>query len=309
MYDLIIIGGGAAGLTAAIYAARAGINLIVIEKMGIGGQILLTESVENYPGFLSISGTELMEKFEAHAEKFGVKIIYEEVKEVKPEGKVFKVITEDRTLETISVIVASGSSPRKLHVEGEDRFIGKGVSYCAVCDGPFFKDKEVAVIGGGDAAIKESLYLSQIVKKIFVAHRRNELRAEKILQEQALKNPKIEFIWNHVVEKIDGDDSLQGVTLHRVDKPSEKKVLNVSGIFVYIGHIPNTKFLEVDKLPGGQIITNECLQTSIKGIFAAGDCRNTCLRQIATCVGDGAIAAYNAGEYIINFKRSLIDKK
>jgi len=309
MYDLIIIGGGAAGLTAAIYAARAGINLIVIEKMGIGGQILLTESVENYPGFLSISGTELMEKFEAHAEKFGVKIIYEEVKEVKPEGKVFKVITEDRTLETISVIVASGSSPRKLHVEGEDRFIGKGVSYCAVCDGPFFKDKEVAVIGGGDAAIKESLYLSQIVKKIFVVHRRNELRAEKILQEQALKNPKIEFIWNHVVEKIDGDDSLQGVTLHRVDKPSEKKVLNVSGIFVYIGHIPNTKFLEVDKLPGGQIITNECLQTSIKGIFAAGDCRNTCLRQIATCVGDGAIAAYNAGEYIINFKRSLIDKK
>jgi len=309
MYDLIIIGGGAAGLTAAIYAARAGINLIVIEKMGIGGQILLTESVENYPGFLSISGTELMEKFEAHAEKFGVKIIYEEVKEVKPEGKVFKVITEDRTLETISVIVASGSSPRKLHVEGEDRFIGKGVSYCAVCDGPFFKDKEVAVIGGGDAAIKESLYLSQIVKKIFVVHRRKELRAEKILQEQALKNPKIEFIWNHVVEKIDGDDSLQGVTLHRVDKPSEKKVLNVSGIFVYIGHIPNTKFLEVDKLPGGQIITNECLQTSIKGIFAAGDCRNTCLRQIATCVGDGAIAAYNAGEYIINFKRSLIDKK
>jgi thioredoxin reductase (NADPH) len=303
MYDIIIIGGGAAGLTAAIYAVRAGMNVIILEKMGVGGQIMLTDDVENYPGFLFISGPELMERFEKHVEKFGVEIKYEEVKAIKTKGKIHVVVTDSAEYETISVIVSSGSQPRKLRVPGEDTFIGRGVSYCAVCDGIFYKDKEVAVIGGGDAAIKESIYLTQIVKKITVIHRRDQLRAEKILQDQAFSNPKIDFIWNHVVESVNGKDSFEGITIQNVQNPEEKKTLSVGGVFVYIGHIPNTKFIDVEKTSNGMIKTNPCsLKTSVNGIFAAGDCRDTCLRQIATCVGDGALSAYNAGEYVEKFK-------
>lgn len=304
MYDIIIIGAGAAGLTSAIYAVRAGMNTVILEKIGVGGQIILTEAVENYPGFPLISGPELMERFEQHVRKFGVEIRYEEVTGIKTEGKVHRVITSEGEYETIAVIVATGSIPRKLGVEGEEKFIGKGVSYCAVCDGPFFRDKEVAVIGGGDAAIKESLYLTQIVKKVYVIHRRDQLRAEKILQDQAFGNPKIEFIWSHVVERINGNDRFEGITIRSVNKPEEKRKLKVSGVFVYIGHIPNTRFIDVAKTINGQIITDDCMRTSVEGIFAAGDCRDTCLRQIATCVGDGALAAYHAGEYVERIKRS-----
>ncbi len=303
MYDIIIIGGGPAGITSAIYAARAGMNAVIFEKIGVGGQILLTDTVENYPGFPMISGPELMQKFEEHVRKFDIEIKYEEVKEIKSNEKTHTVITEDGSYETYSVIIATGSSPRKLHVPNEDKFIGRGVSYCAVCDGIFFKDKEVAVIGGGDAAIKESLYLTQMVKKVTVIHRRDKLRAELLLQRQAFNNPKIEFIWNHVVEKINGDEKFEGITIRDVNDPEKKQVLNVAGVFVYIGHLPNTKFVDVEKTEDGMIITDPCsLQTSKKGIFAAGDCRNICLRQIATCVGDGALAAYNAGEYVERIK-------
>jgi len=303
MHDVIIIGGGAAGLTAAIYAVRAGMNVFILEKMGVGGQIILTDTVENYPGFPLISGPDLMERFEEHVKKFGVEIKYEEVKDIRSNGNTHIVVTDDQEYETICVIVASGSQPRKLRVPGEDKFIGRGVSYCAVCDGPFYRDKEVAVIGGGDAAIKESLYLTQIVKKITVIHRRDQLRAEKILQEQAFSNPKVDFIWNHVVESVDGEDAFKGITIQNVQKLDQKKKLDVGGVFVYIGHIPNTKFINVDKTSNGLILTHPCtLETSARGIFAAGDCRDTCLRQIATCVGDGAIAAFNAGEYVEKFK-------
>lgn len=304
MYDIIIIGAGAAGLTSAIYAVRAGMNTVILEKLGVGGQIVLTEAVENYPGFPLISGPELMERFEEHVKKFNVEIRYEEVTGIKKEGKVQRVITSEGEYETIAIIVATGSMPRKLGVEGEEKFIGKGVSYCAVCDGPFFRDKEVAVIGGGDAAVKESIYLTQIVKKVYIIHRRDQLRAEKILQEQAFSNPKISFIWNHVVERINGNESFEGITIRSVLNPEEKRELKVSGVFVYIGHIPNTRFIDVSKTQNGQIITDECMRTSAEGIFAAGDCRNTCLRQIATCVGDGALAAYHAGEYVERIKSS-----
>jgi thioredoxin reductase (NADPH) len=311
MQDMIIIGGGAAGLTAAIYAVRAGMNVFVLEKMGVGGQILLTDTVENYPGFSHISGPDLMEKFEEHVKKFGVEIRYEEVKKIKTNARTEKtpgktthtVVTDAGEYDTITVIVATGSQPRKLRVPGEDKFIGRGVSYCAVCDGPFFKDKEVAVIGGGDAAIKESIYLTQIVKKVTVVHRRDQLRAEKILQDQAFDNPKIDFIWDHVVESVDGGDSFEGITVQNVQNPQAKMRMSVDGVFVYIGHIPNTKFIDGEKTTAGTLLTNPCtLETSIRGIFAAGDCRDTCLRQIATCVGDGALAAFNAGEYVEKYK-------
>jgi thioredoxin reductase (NADPH) len=299
MYDIVVIGAGAAGLTAAIYGIRAGMNVIVFEKMGVGGQILLTQDVENYPGFPAISGPDLMERFEEHAKKFGVEIKYEEATGVEQKEKSYRVTTDAGEYETISIVVATGSQPRKLHVEGEKELIGRGVSYCAVCDGPFFKDKEVAVIGGGDAAIKEAIYLTQIVKKITIIHRRDKLRAEKILQDQALANPKIEFIWNHIVDRIDGTKKFEGITIKDVNNPEKLQKLTVDGVFVYIGHIPNTKFIDlVKKKEGGFIITDDCLRTSQQGIFAAGDCRDTCLRQIATCVGDGALAAYHAGGYV-----------
>jgi thioredoxin reductase (NADPH) len=302
MHDVVILGGGAAGLTAAIYAKRAGMKTILLEKMGVGGQIILTEAVENYPGFSFISGPELMEKFEKHAEKFGVEIVYEEAKKIHSNGNTHTVITDDNEYETISVIIATGSTPKKLGVPGEEEFIGKGVSFCAVCDGPFFKDKEVAVIGGGDAAVKESIYLTQIVKKVSIVHRRDKLRAEKILQDQAFSNPKIEFIWNHVVDHIIGDGQFKSVVIKDVKDPEKKKEINVAGVFIYIGHIPNTKFLDVAKTANGLIVTDECVKTSVDGIYAAGDCRDTCLRQIATCVGDGALAAYFAGEHVETVK-------
>jgi len=302
MYDIVIIGAGAADLTASLYAVRAGMKTIVLEKLGVGGQITLTEAVENYPGFPFISGPDLMDKFEKHVEKFGVEIVYEEVYDIKMGTESHTVVTDDAEYETRAVIVATGSMPRKLGVEGEEKFIGKGVSFCAVCDGPFFKDKEVALIGGGDAAIKESIYLTQIVKKVTVIHRRDKLRAEKILQNQAFANPKIELIWDSVVDHIVGDERFEGIVIKNVHHPEQKREMKVDGVFVYIGHIPNTKFIDVKKTSNGLIITDECVKTSRPGIYAAGDCRNTCLRQIATCVGDGALAAYNAGEYVEKLK-------
>jgi thioredoxin reductase (NADPH) len=268
----------------------------------VGGQIILTEAVENYPGFSFISGPDLMEKFEEHVRKFGVEVQYEEVRAVRSNGKTHTVVTDEGEHQAHAVIIASGSTPRKLNVEGEEKFTSRGVSYCAVCDGPFFKDKEVAVIGGGDAAVKESIYLTQIVEKVTVVHRRDELRAEQILQDQAFANPKIEFLWDHVVDRMIGNDTFEGILVKNVEDESETREMKVSGVFVYIGHIPNTRFVDVEKTKNGLIVTKECVNTSVPGIYAAGDCRDTCLRQIATCVGDGALAAYMAGEYVEKVK-------
>jgi thioredoxin reductase (NADPH) len=307
MYDLIIIGGGPAGLTAAIYAIRSGLNIAVFEKIGVGGQLLLTESVENYPGFSLISGPDLMEKFESHAQKLGVHITYEEVKEIKSTGKAHTVITDGSEYEAISIIVSSGSMPRKLGVEGEDQLLGRGVSYCAVCDGPFFRDKDVVVVGGGDAAVKESIYLTKLVNKVTVVHRRDKLRAVKVLQDQAFANPKIDFIWDHVADRIEGSNKTEAITIKNVKNPKKKKTIKADGVFVYIGHIPNTGFINADKTESGLIITTSpLLETSIRGIFTAGDCRDTSLRQIATCVGDGALAAYSANEYVEKFKSGYL---
>ncbi|MFW6181450.1 MAG: thioredoxin-disulfide reductase [Spirochaetota bacterium] len=302
MYDIIVIGAGAAGLTSALYAVRAGMNILLLEKMGVGGQITLTEAVENYPGFSFISGPELMERFAEHVKKFGVEPQLEEVTDVRAEDGARVVATDDNEYRAHAVIVATGSNPRRLGVEGEEKFTGRGVSYCAVCDGPFFKDKEVAVIGGGDAAVKEALYLTQMAAKVTIVHRRDALRAEQIYQAQAFDNPKIELVWDHVVDRMLGSDRFEGIVIRHVKDPEKKRELPVAGVFVYIGHVPNTRFVQVEKTPAGAILTDDCLSSSVPGIYAAGDCRETCLRQIATCVGDGALAAFKAGEYVEQVK-------
>ena len=297
IYDLVIVGAGPAGITAGIYAKRARLKAVVIEKLGVGGQIVVSDSVENYPGFPEISGYELMQKFEEQARSFDLEIEDGEVVEITDEGEYKSVRTDDRDYKTRSVIIASGAKPSRLGVKGEAELIGKGVSFCATCDGFFFRDKDILVVGGGDSAITEALFLSKIVNKVYVAHRRSELRAAKILQERAFANPKIEFVWNSVVEEITGKDTVEGVVLRDV-VTEERSGLAVSGVFMYVGLVPNTGFVDVEKDDAGFILTDERLATSVTGIFAAGDCRTTLLRQVATAVGDGALAAVSAERYL-----------
>jgi len=297
IYDLVIVGAGPAGITAGIYAKRARLKTAVIEKLGVGGQIVVSDSVENYPGFPEISGYELMQKFEEQARSFDLEIEDGEVVEITDEGEYKLVRTDDRDYKTRSVIIASGAKPSRLGVKGEEELIGKGVSFCATCDGFFFRDKDILVVGGGDSAITEALFLSKIVNKVYVVHRRSELRAAKILQERAFENPKIEFIWNSVVEEITGKDTVEGVMLRDV-VTEERSGLAVSGVFMYVGLVPNTGFIDVEKDDAGFILTDERLATSVTGIFAAGDCRATLLRQVATAVGDGALAAVSAERYL-----------
>ena len=297
IYDLVIVGAGPAGITAGIYAKRARLKAVVIEKLGVGGQIVVSDSVENYPGFPEIGGYELMQKFEEQARSFDLEIEDGEVVEITDEGAYKLVRTDDRDYKTRSVIIASGAKPSRLGVKGEAELIGKGVSFCATCDGFFFRDKDILVVGGGDSAITEALFLSKIVNKVYVVHRRSELRATKILQERAFENPKIEFIWNSVVEEITGKDTVEGVMLRDV-VTEERSRLAVSGVFMYVGLVPNTGFVDVEKDDAGFILTDERLATSVTGIFAAGDCRTTLLRQVATAVGDGALAAVSAERYL-----------
>ncbi len=297
IYDVVIVGAGPAGITAGIYAKRARLETVVIEKLGVGGQIVLSDSVENYPGFPEISGYELMQKFEEQARAFDLEIEDGEVIAIRDEGEYKKVLTDDHDYKTRSVIIASGAKSSRLGVKGEEEFIGKGVSFCATCDGFFFRDKDILVVGGGNSAITEALFLSKIVNKVYVAHRRSELRAAKILQERAFANPKIEFVWNSVVEEITGEDVVEGVVLRDV-VTEERSRLAVSGVFMYVGLVPNTEFIDAEKDGAGFILTDERLATSIPGVFAAGDCRATQLRQVATAVGDGALAAVSAERYL-----------
>ncbi|MGF7184043.1 thioredoxin reductase (NADPH) [Desulfitispora alkaliphila] len=300
MYDVVILGGGPAGLTAALYTARAGMKTLVLEKTMPGGQAALTEWIENYPGFpQGISGPELMQKFMEQATKVGAEFKTEEVTSVDFSGTVKKLTTNNGEIEASTVIVATGAQARKLAVLGEEKFTGRGVSYCATCDGAFFKDKKVAVVGGGDSAVEEAIFLTKFASEVLLIHRRDELRATKILQERAFKNPKIKLIFDTVVEEIKGESAVTHAILHN-KKTEEKREEKLDGVFVFVGTVPNTEFLEgaIELTSLGYITTHSYLKTSVPGVFAAGDVRETYLRQVSTAVGDGATAAMAAEHYL-----------
>lgn len=297
MYDLIIIGGGPAGLTAGIYAQRARLRALLLEKEIIGGQIAVSDIIENYPGFPSISGAGLMEKFEQHARGLGLEIKLTDVIDIQDKGKTKIVKTSEGDLTTRAVIVATGAKPKRLGIPGEKEWTGKGVSYCATCDGPFFRNQRVLVVGGGDTAVKEAVYLSKIAGKVYLAHRRDQLRAEKIIQEKAIAAPNIEMLWSHVLKEIKGKIAVEKIVLQNL-KDNTIKELDAEGVFIFVGINPTTDFVDVEKDGQGFIKTDQDMQTSVQGIFAAGDCRTTSLKQVSTAVGDGAIAAFMAEKYI-----------
>jgi len=306
--ELIIVGAGPAGLTAALYAARAGLDALVLEKLGPGGQVLLTDRVENYPGFPDgITGPDLAERISEQVKKFAIQEKNGEIESlVLQKGGGFTIhLAGNESLSARAVIIATGAHFRRLGVPGEEEFIGKGVSYCATCDGPFYRDQEVVVVGGGDSAVQESLFLTSFVRKIYLVHRRDTLRASKILQDRALSHPKIELVWDTIVERIEGGVGVEGVVTKNV-KTGAISRLHVQGVFVFIGISPNTGFLRDDirKDEYGFLITDELMRTSVPGIFAAGDCRSKMLRQIVTATADGAIAAYAAENYLSSLSLS-----
>jgi thioredoxin reductase (NADPH) len=301
IYDIIIVGGGPAGLTAGLYASRARLKTLLIEKIALGGQVTKSEQIENYPGFeQAISGFQLIQNLEKQAKGFGLTVETGDVQAIISLHKNKKTLkVQDREFHCKALIIATGSESNALGVPGEDKLLGRGVSYCATCDGAFFRDREVAVVGGGDAAVEEALFLTRLVKKVHIIHRRDELRAIKILQERALAHAKIAFIWNTVVEKIEGENSVEALTLRNI-KEDRAFSLSVEGVFIYVGLSPNTGWLK-DRLPltgQGFIETDHAMETSLPGVFAAGDVRHKLLRQIATAVGDGSTAAFAAEKYV-----------
>jgi thioredoxin reductase (NADPH) len=300
VYDVIIIGGGPSGLTAGIYASRARLKTLIIENYSTPAQAILTDLIENYPGFVDgIGGFELIERFKKQAEKFGAEIISGAVKSVKESLSKWQVAVDNKTFETLSVIIASGAKPKNLGIAGEKELTGRGVSYCATCDGAFFKDRDVVVIGGGDSALEEAIFLTRFVKNVKVVHRRDSLRAAKILQERALNSSKIQFILNSVVSSIVGRDKVTGIIVKDVKNGIESEVL-CDGVFVFAGYTPNTEFIKgaLDIDENGYIITKEDLSTNKKGIFACGDCCKKMLRQVVTACGDGALASFSCQKYI-----------
>ncbi len=299
-FDIIILGGGPAGLSAAIYAARSSAKTAIIDISMLGGQPSNYLELENYPGFSKIGGYDLMEKFEEHADMFGIqKFPMEEIQSVDLTSEIKTVTTLNGEFKAKSIIIATGAQSKKLGVEGEKEFVGRGVSYCAVCDGAFYKDKVVAVVGGGNAAVEEAGYLTKFASKVYLIHRRDELRADKIVQERAFKNEKLEFIYDTVVNKINGDGVVKSATIENV-KTHEVKDLAIDGIFPYIGFEPNADLFagQVKQDKNGFIMVDEAMQTSVKGVYAIGDVRVTPLRQVITAAADGAIAAVYAGRYI-----------
>jgi len=305
IYDAIIIGGGPAGLTAGVYLSRARMNTLLIEKALPGGQAILTEIIENYPGFPhGIAGPELMQKMEEQAVRFGLKIEYGEVVEVKiKEDKVKIIKINNKKYKTLTIILASGAEASKLEVPGEEELRGRGVSYCGTCDAPFFKDKKIVVVGGGDTAIEEALYLTKFVREATIIHRRDRLRATKILQERVFANKKINFAWDSVVIKILGNEKVEGVLIQN-KKTGEEREIPCQGVFVFVGNIPNSNFLkELVKLgKKGYILTDDNMMTSQEGIYACGDVRKKILRQVITACGEGATAAFAAQKYIEEIK-------
>jgi len=305
MFDVIIIGGGPAGIAAALYSARAKLKTLVLEKAYIGGQMATTTEVENYPGFESVGGSEMAEKMMNQARKFGALVHREEVVEMVLDTPVKKVVTSKNAYEAHTAILCMGASPRELGLPKEKELIGSGISYCATCDGAFFKEATVAVVGGGDTAAEDVLYLARFCNRIYLIHRRDTLRATKIIADLVLSHPKVVPVWDSVVEEIIGELNVEGVRVRNV-KTGESKTFEVNGVFVAIGNVPNTELVQGKVLlaQGGYIRTDEAMrvwdpsQNILKGVFAAGDVREKILRQVVTAVSDGAAAAYSAEKYI-----------
>lgn len=299
-YDVVVIGAGPGGMTAALYAARANLNVAMLDRGIYGGQMNNTDDIENYPGFTTIKGPELGEKMYQGTVKAGVNFVYGDVQNVTVDDQQMKHIqTDSDELVASAVIIATGSNNRKLGVPGEEKFSGKGVSYCAVCDGSFFKGKNVTVVGGGDSAISEGLYLANVTDGVNVIHRRDQLRAQKVLQNRAFDNDKIDFTWNTSVTEILGDENhVTGVKIHN-NQVGDDTTLDTDGVFVYVGNFPNSQIFNNLNITdqAGWIITNDQMETTIPGIYAIGDVRQKQLRQIITAVGDGGIAGQNAFEY------------
>lgn len=308
LFDTVILGGGPAGLSAAIYSARGACSTAIIDTSMLGGQPTNYLELENYPGFGLVDGFDLMEKFEQHVDKFGVaKFPMQEIEEVDLKSQIKTIKTKEAVFKAKTVIIATGAQPKKLGIAGEKEFTGRGVSYCAVCDGAFYKDKVVAVVGGGNSAIEEAMYLTKFASKVYVIHRRDTLRADKIIQKRAFKNEKIEFIFDTVPKEILGKDVVKSVVLENL-KENRVYNLQVDGVFPYIGFNPNTenfnKQLKQDET--GFIITDETMQTSAEGVFAVGDVRQTPLRQVVTAASDGAVGAVYAVKYLEKLAEILV---
>lgn len=307
-FDTVILGGGPAGLSAAIYAGRGAISVAIIDTSMLGGQPTNYLELENYPGFGIIDGFDLMEKFEEHADKFGVKKFpMQEIDSMDLVSPIKTIETKEATFKAKSVILATGAKASKLGVPGEKEFIGRGVSYCAVCDGAFYKEKVVAVVGGGNAAVEEAAYLTKFADKVYIIHRRDSLRADKIVQERAFKNEKIEFIYDSVVKEIIGENLVNTVVLENT-KTKEISNLATSGVFPYVGFSPNVEGFsgQIQQNAGGFIITDETMQTSVEGVFAVGDVRHTPLRQVITATSDGAIGAVYSVKHIEKLAEVLV---
>lgn len=304
-FDVVILGGGPAGLAAAIYASRGAVKTAIIDTSMMGGQPSNYLEIENYPGFSLIGGYELMEKFEEHADKFGAqKFTMQEIQNIDLENKI--VETLEYVFKAKTIIIATGAKARKLGIKGEEEFIGRGVSYCAVCDGAFYRDKVVAVIGGGNAAVEEGAYLTKFAKKVYIIHRRNELRADKIVQKRAFENSKIEFVFDTIPLEIQGQNNVEKILIQNI-KTEKTEFLEVQGIFPYIGFAPNIENLnaKLQQDKGGFIVTNDKMETSTEGVYAIGDVRTTPLRQVITAAADGAVAAQSALKYL-ETKRKIV---
>ena len=299
MYDTIIIGAGPAGMTAALYAARSNLKVALIEGGLPGGQMNNTSDIENYPGYANISGPELAEKMFEPLENLGVEHLYGFVENIENHGDVKKVITDNEEFETRTVIVATGSKHRLLGVPGEEELNSRGVSYCAVCDGAFFRDQDLLVVGGGDSAVEEAIFLTQFAKSVTIVHRRDELRAQKVLQDRAFANEKINFIWDSVVKEIKGENRVESVVIENV-KTNQVTEHAFGGVFIYVGLDPVSDFTKDLQIQdeSGWIVTDDHMKTSVAGVFAVGDVRQKDLRQVTTAVGDGAIAGQEAYKYI-----------
>ena len=307
IHDIIIIGGGPAGLAAGIYAARARMDTLLVESLSVMGQLTMTSEIENYPGVDSVGGFELITKLKNQATKFGLECAQATVQSLSKETvdgqEIWSIETDSGTYKTISVIVATGATAKKLGIPGETKFIGSGVSYCGTCDAAFFREKDIIVIGGGDTAVEEALFLTKFGKKVTLIHRRDRLRATKILQERAFANDKLDFIWESTVQEIKGEGNVNGIVVKNV-KTEELSEVSCDGVFIFVGWQPNTDFVDgvVDRNKQEAIVVNKEMNTSAKGIFAAGDCCEKLLLQVITACGDGATAAFSAQHYVDNVK-------